>query len=67
MPTGKVKWFSPSVGYGIIIPDGGGKEVFVHVSAVTKAGLSSLTEGERLNYDLIKRLGKEAAQNLRVA
>ena len=54
------------MGYGLIRPDSVGKEVFVHISAVKKAGLGSLTEGEHLSYDLINRLGKEAAQNLRV-
>ena len=48
MPTGKVKWFSSAMGYGFILPDDGSKEVFVHISAVKKAGLSSLAEGEQL-------------------
>jgi cold shock protein len=67
MPTGKVKWFSAAIGHGIISPEDGGKEVFVHISAVKKAGLTSISEGERLSYELVNRLGKQAAQNLRIA
>jgi CspA family cold shock protein len=67
MPTGKVTWFSPAMGYGFILPDDGSKEVFVHISAVKKAGLRSLAEGEQLRFDLVNRLGKETAQNLQIA
>ena len=55
------------MGYGFILPDDDSKEVFVHVSAVKKAGLSSLAEGEQLRFDLVNCLGKETAQNLQIA
>jgi CspA family cold shock protein len=67
MPSGIVKWFNLEMGYGFIQPDGGGREVLVHVSAVRKAGLSSLTEGARLSYELVSRLGKQSAKDLNVA
>jgi CspA family cold shock protein len=61
MPQGTVKWFNATKGYGFIAPDGGGKDVFVHISAVHKAGLKTLREGERLGFEI------EAQQNGRVA
>ena len=65
--TGTVKWFNATKGYGFIQPDGGGgKDVFVHISAVEKAGLSSLNEGAKVSYELISDRGKESAGNLRV-
>jgi CspA family cold shock protein len=65
--TGTVKWFNATKGYGFIQPDGGGgKDVFVHISAVEKAGLSSLNEGTKVSYDIISDRGKESAGNLRV-
>jgi cold shock protein len=64
--TGTVKWFNATKGYGFIQPDGGGRDVFVHISAVEKAGLSSLNEGAKVSYDIIANKGKESAENLRV-
>jgi len=52
MPVGTVKWFNQTKGYGFIVPDDGGKDVFVHVSAVEQAGMGSLAEGQRLNYEV---------------
>ena len=66
MPTGTVKWFSPAKGYGFIQPQGGGKDVFVHISAVERAGLSSLNEGQAVEFDLVSDRGKTSAGNLRV-
>ena len=64
--TGTVKWFNPAKGYGFIQPDGGGKDVFVHISAVEKAGLSSLNEGAKVSYEEMSNRGKSSAENLRV-
>jgi cold shock protein len=64
--TGTVKWFNPTKGYGFIQPDGGGKDVFVHISAVERAGLSSLNEGAKVSYEIVASRGKESAENLRV-
>jgi CspA family cold shock protein len=66
--TGTVKWFNPTKGYGFIQPQGGGgKYVFVHISAVERAGLSTLNEGQQIEYELqTGRNGKESAENLRV-
>jgi len=66
MPSGTVKWFNASKGYGFIEPDGGGKDVFVHISAVEKAGLSNLNDGAKVTFDLVPNKGKESAENLRV-
>ena len=66
MATGNVKWFNPTKGYGFIQPDNGGKDVFVHISAVEKAGLSSLNEGAAVSYEVVANRGKESAENLRV-
>ena len=66
MATGTVKWFNGQKGYGFIAPDGGGKDVFVHISAVEKAGLSSLAEGAKVTFDIVANRGKESAENLRV-
>lgn len=52
MPTGTVKWFNATKGYGFIAPDDGGKDVFVHISAVQRAGLTALNEGQRLNFEV---------------
>jgi cold shock protein len=64
--TGTVKWFNAAKGYGFIQPDGGGKDVFVHISAVEKAGLNELREGDKVSYDVVANKGKESAENLKV-
>lgn len=53
MPTGTVKWFNSTKGYGFITPDDGGKDVFVHISAVTQAGMSKLAEGQKVSYEVV--------------
>ena len=66
MSSGTVKWFNGQKGYGFIQPDEGGNDVFVHISAVERAGLSSLREGQKINYETERgRYGKIAAINLR--
>jgi CspA family cold shock protein len=65
MATGTVKWFNPTKGYGFIQPDGGGRDVFVHISAVERAGLSSLNEGQTVEYEVVSNRGKESADNLK--
>lgn len=62
--TGTVKWFNPTKGFGFIVPDDGSKDVFVHISAVEKAGMQSLFEGQKLRFELQENRGKEAATNL---
>ena len=66
MPTGTVKWFNPTNGYGFIQPPGGGKDVFVHISAVERTGLSTLNEGQTVTYEIVANRGKESAENLKV-
>ena len=66
MATGTVKWFNAQKGYGFITPDEGGKDVFVHISAVERAGLQHLTEGQKIQFDLVQdRRGKMSAENLK--
>ena len=66
MPNGSVKWFNSTKGYGFIAPDNGGADIFVHISAVERAGMTSLNEGDRLEFELEvdNRRGKYAAVNL---
>jgi CspA family cold shock protein len=67
MASGTVKWFNATKGYGFIQPQGGGgRDVFVHISAVERAGLSSLNEGQAVEYELESNRGKESATNLKV-
>lgn len=61
---GTVKWFNPRKGYGFIEPDGGGNDVFVHISAVERAGMQSLNEGQKVQYDIEENRGKKSATNL---
>jgi CspA family cold shock protein len=67
MATGSVKWFNATKGFGFIQPDQGGKDVFVHISAVEKAGLNGLNEGQKVSYEVTTERGKTAATNLKVA
>jgi CspA family cold shock protein len=64
--SGTVKWFNPSKGFGFIQPQDGGKDVFVHISAVERAGLGTLNEGQKLDYEIITDRGKQSAGNLKV-
>jgi CspA family cold shock protein len=66
MPSGTVKWFNVTKGYGFIAPDGGGGDVFVHIKAVQKAGFNGLVEGAKVDFDFVDNRGKQAAENLRV-
>jgi CspA family cold shock protein len=69
MSTGTVKWFNATKGFGFIQPDAGGNDVFVHISAVQRAGMSGLDEGQKINYEIVqdKRSGKSSADNLSAA
>ena len=67
MNNGTVKWFNAQKGYGFITPDEGGNDVFVHISAVQKAGLRSLDEGAKIAYELLTERGKTVAGNLKLA
>ncbi len=67
MPTGTVKWFNPTKGFGFIEPDDGSNDAFVHISAVERAGLGSLNEGQKVSYDVEPgRDGKSSAENLKI-
>ncbi|MCG8548315.1 MAG: cold-shock protein [Alphaproteobacteria bacterium] len=67
MATGTVKWFNPTKGYGFIQPDDGSKDAFVHISAVERAGLDTLSEGQKVQFELVPgRNGKSSAENLQV-
>lgn len=67
MSSGTVKWFNATKGYGFIMPEDGGKDVFVHVTAVQAAGLRGLNEGQKVNFDVTMERGKSSAVNLKVA
>ena len=69
MATGTVKWFNATKGFGFIQPDGGGTDVFVHISAVERAGMRDLNEGQKISYEVVadKRTGKSSADNLKPA
>ena len=69
MAQGTVKWFNATKGFGFIQPDDGSKDVFVHISAVERAGMRSLNEGQKISYDIVadRRTGKSSADNLKAA
>jgi CspA family cold shock protein len=67
MQKGTVKWFNPTKGYGFIQPSNGDKDVFVHISAVERAGLSTLNEGQTVEYELVTNRGKASAENLKLS
>ena len=67
MATGTVKWFNPDKGFGFIQPQDGGKDVFVHITAVQAAGLQTLNENQEVTYEVVTERGKQAAANLRLA
>jgi cold shock protein len=67
MAMGTVKWFNATKGYGFIQPDGGGKDVFVHISAVEKAGYTTLAEGAKVSFEVVANRGKESGENLRIS
>jgi len=69
MATGTVKWFNATKGFGFIQPDGGGSDVFVHISAVERAGMRDLNEGQKIAYEVVadRRTGKSSADNLKPA
>ncbi len=66
MPNGKVKWFNGQKGFGFIQPDDGGKDVFVHVSALERAGIAGLNDGQAVSYELTQERGKTSAANLKL-
>ena len=66
MATGTVKWFNPTKGYGFIQPQDGSRDMFVHISAVERAGLSSLNEGQTIDYEIVSNRGKQSAENIKV-
>ena len=67
MSQGTVKWFNPRKGYGFVQPDDGSKDVFVHITAVERAGLRSLNEGQKVSFEIVTERGKQAAGNLQPA
>ncbi len=66
MANGTVKWFNPTKGFGFIAPEQGGSDVFVHISALERAGISNLNEGQRVSYELATEKGKTSAANLKL-
>ncbi len=67
MATGTVKWFNATKGFGFIAPSDGGKDVFVHISAVERAGMDTLKDGQKVSFDVVTERGKTAASNLKAA
>ena len=67
MAKGTVKWFNQTKGFGFIAPESGGKDVFVHISAVERAGLSTLNEGQNVEFELVTNRGRTSAENLKVS
>jgi cold shock protein len=67
MATGTVKWFNPTKGFGFIQPESGGKDVFVHISAVERAGLRTLNEGQKVSFEIATERGRQAAANLKLS
>lgn len=67
MATGTVKFFNSTKGFGFITPSDGSRDVFVHISAVERAGMRTLSEGQRVSYDVVTERGKQAAANLQIA
>ena len=67
LQKGTVKWFNPTKGYGFIKPAAGEKDVFVHISAVERAGLTTLSDNQQIEYDLVENRGKTSAENLKVS
>lgn len=67
MANGTVKWFNATKGFGFIMPSDGGKDVFVHITAVQAAGLRGLDEGQKINYEVVMERGKASAANLKTA
>ena len=66
MATGTVKWFNATKGYGFIAPDGGGPDVFLHISAVERAGLSSVADTTKIEYEVVANKGKQSAENIKI-
>ncbi len=66
MPTGTVKWFNPTKGYGFIVPDDGGQDVYVNISAVEHAGMETLNEGQKISYEIVTERGRTSAGNVRL-
>jgi CspA family cold shock protein len=66
MPTGTVKWFNATKGYGFIMPQDGGKDIFVHITAVHEAGLQGLNDGQKLSFEITTERGKSAATQLKL-
>ena len=62
--SGTVKWFNPTKGYGFIAPNEGGQDVFIHISALERAGIDRLDEGQVVNYEIVEKNGKESADNI---